>query len=124
MPHQGVRLDQSGRESVVARQRFEAHTVRALAQPFADPRVGAVSGELMLADGPAGTAVGRGVGFYWRYEKHIRRCESRVDSTVGATGARLVLTSLKELRRRNAKYALVSACVGGGQGVALWLEAL
>ncbi len=43
---------------------------------------------------------------------------------VGATGARLVLTSLKELRRRKAKHALVSACVGGGQGVALWLEAL
>ena len=43
---------------------------------------------------------------------------------VGATGARLVLTSLKELRRRRAKYALVSACVGGGQGVALLLEAL
>jgi acetyl-CoA acetyltransferase family protein len=43
---------------------------------------------------------------------------------VGATGARLVLTSLKELRRRNAKYALVSACVGGGQGVAILLEAL
>jgi len=43
---------------------------------------------------------------------------------VGATGARLVLTSLKELKRRNAKRALVSLCVGGGQGVALWLEAL
>jgi len=43
---------------------------------------------------------------------------------VGATGARLVLTSLKELRRRKAKRALISACVGGGQGVALWLEAL
>jgi len=43
---------------------------------------------------------------------------------VGATGARLILTSLKELRRRNQKRALVSACVGGGQGVALLLEAL
>jgi len=43
---------------------------------------------------------------------------------VGATGARLILTSLKELRRRNKKHALVSACVGGGQGVALLLEAL
>jgi acetyl-CoA acetyltransferase len=41
---------------------------------------------------------------------------------VGATGARLVLTALKELQRRNAKRALVSACVGGGQGAALWLE--
>lgn len=43
---------------------------------------------------------------------------------VGASGARLVLTALKELRRRKAKRALVSLCVGGGQGGALWLEAL
>jgi acetyl-CoA C-acetyltransferase/acetyl-CoA acyltransferase len=43
---------------------------------------------------------------------------------VGATGARLILTSLKELKRRQAKRALVSLCVGGGQGAALWLEAL
>jgi acetyl-CoA C-acetyltransferase/acetyl-CoA acyltransferase len=41
---------------------------------------------------------------------------------VGATGARLVLSALKELRRRNASRALVSLCVGGGQGGALWLE--
>jgi cellulose synthase/poly-beta-1,6-N-acetylglucosamine synthase-like glycosyltransferase len=31
--------------------------------------------------------VGRGVGFYWRYEKFIRSQESRLDSTVGVTGA-------------------------------------
>ncbi len=42
---------------------------------------------------------------------------------VGATGARLVLTALKELHRRGKKRALVSLCVGGGQGGALWLEA-
>jgi acetyl-CoA acetyltransferase family protein len=41
---------------------------------------------------------------------------------VGATGARLILTSLKELQRRNARRALVALCVGGGQGTALWLE--
>jgi acetyl-CoA C-acetyltransferase/acetyl-CoA acyltransferase len=41
---------------------------------------------------------------------------------VGATGARLVLTALKELERRNASRALVTLCVGGGQGGALWLE--
>jgi acetyl-CoA acetyltransferase len=41
---------------------------------------------------------------------------------VGATGARLVLTSLKELKRRKARSALVSVCVGGGQGAAVWLE--
>ena len=43
---------------------------------------------------------------------------------VGSTGARLVLTALKELRRRKAKRALVSLCVGGGQGGALWLETI
>jgi acetyl-CoA C-acetyltransferase/acetyl-CoA acyltransferase len=41
---------------------------------------------------------------------------------VGATGARLVLTALKELQHRQGHRALVSACVGGGQGGALWLE--
>jgi len=43
---------------------------------------------------------------------------------VGATGARLALTALKELKRRKAKRALVSLCVGGGQGGALWLESI
>ena len=42
---------------------------------------------------------------------------------VGASGARLGLTALKELRRRRSRRALVSLCVGGGQGGALWLEA-
>lgn len=42
---------------------------------------------------------------------------------VGASGARLVLTALKELQRRRARRAVVSLCVGGGQGGALWLEA-
>ena len=41
---------------------------------------------------------------------------------VGVTGARLVLTALKELQRRKARRALLSLCVGGGQGGALWVE--
>jgi len=41
---------------------------------------------------------------------------------VGATGARLVLTALKELKRRGGRSALVSLCIGGGQGGAAWLE--
>jgi cellulose synthase/poly-beta-1,6-N-acetylglucosamine synthase-like glycosyltransferase len=69
------------------RQRYEPDTVRALVAPLAAPDVGAVSGELMLAERDGGGAVGRGVGFYWRYEKFIRSQESRLDSTVGATGA-------------------------------------
>jgi acetyl-CoA acetyltransferase family protein len=42
---------------------------------------------------------------------------------VGVTGSRLVLTALKELHRRNGQRALVTLCVGGGQGGALWLAA-
>ncbi|MFT5239110.1 MAG: acetyl-CoA acetyltransferase family protein [Candidatus Promineifilaceae bacterium] len=41
---------------------------------------------------------------------------------VGATGARLVLSTLLEMKRRSARRALVTLCVGGGQGGALWLE--
>lgn len=41
---------------------------------------------------------------------------------VGASGARLVLTSLFELRRRKGHRALIALCVGGGQGSAAWLE--
>jgi acetyl-CoA acyltransferase len=37
---------------------------------------------------------------------------------LGSSGARLSLTIFNELRRRNKKYGLVTACVGGGQGVA------
>ncbi|MEM1442653.1 MAG: thiolase family protein [Verrucomicrobiota bacterium] len=43
---------------------------------------------------------------------------------VGATGARLILTTLKELKRQGGKRGLVSLCIGGGQGGALWLETI
>ncbi len=43
---------------------------------------------------------------------------------VGATGARLVLTALHELKRNGGKRALISMCIGGGQGGAAWLETL
>lgn len=43
---------------------------------------------------------------------------------LAATGARLTLTILHELRRRNGKYGLASACIGGGQGMTVIVEAL
>lgn len=42
---------------------------------------------------------------------------------LGASGTRLVLTLLHELRRRKAKYGLATACIGGGQGIAMIVEA-
>ncbi|KAB1859577.1 3-oxoadipyl-CoA thiolase [Acinetobacter tandoii] len=41
---------------------------------------------------------------------------------LGMSGTRLVITAMKELKRRNGKYALCTMCVGVGQGVALIIE--
>jgi poly-beta-1,6-N-acetyl-D-glucosamine synthase len=99
-----------------ARQTFADDALEALVAPFCDPHVGGVSGELILgAETAAGrrgggdrrvragaeqlahdrrvsdrrltSTVGDGVGFYWRYEKQLRRLESEVGSMLGATGA-------------------------------------
>lgn len=43
---------------------------------------------------------------------------------LGASGARLILTLLLELRRRRKRYGVASACIGGGQGIAMIVEAL
>ncbi len=43
---------------------------------------------------------------------------------LGATGTRLVITLLYELRRRKGKYGLATACIGGGQGIAMIVENL
>ena len=41
---------------------------------------------------------------------------------LGATGTRLVLTLMYELRRSNQRYGIASACIGGGQGIAVLIE--
>ena len=43
---------------------------------------------------------------------------------LGATGTRLILTLLYELRRRKKRWGVASACIGGGQGIAIVVEAL
>ena len=43
---------------------------------------------------------------------------------VGASGTRIVLSVAHELRRRGGKYACASLCIGGGQGIALIIEAV
>ena len=43
---------------------------------------------------------------------------------LGASGARLLLTLLLELRRRGKKFGVASACIGGGQGIAMIIEAV
>lgn len=43
---------------------------------------------------------------------------------LGCTGAKLSISIINELRRRNQKYGMVTACVGGGQGIAGIIERL
>ncbi len=43
---------------------------------------------------------------------------------LAATGTRLVLSLLLELRRRGARYGVASACIGGGQGIAVIVESV
>jgi acetyl-CoA C-acetyltransferase len=45
-----------------------------------------------------------------------------VGHPLGASGARLALTAARQLQRSGGRYALVSLCIGGGQGLAVILE--
>ena len=69
-----------------ARQRFHSRAIRELVSNLADQTVGAVSGELVLRD-PTRSEIGGAQALYWKYEKWIRKSESRFDSSIGATGA-------------------------------------
>lgn len=69
------------------RQELEPTAISRLAELFADVRTGAVSGELVFRHSGADSSAAQGIGAYWRYEKFIRRCESRFRSVPGATGA-------------------------------------
>jgi cellulose synthase/poly-beta-1,6-N-acetylglucosamine synthase-like glycosyltransferase len=79
-----------------ARQRFDEDALVELVAAFDDDQVGGVTGELVLdcERGNTDSSIGEGVGLYWRYEKWLRRKESRIGSTLGATGA------IYALRRR------------------------
>ena len=66
------------------RQTWAPDALELLLENFADPNVGAVSGDLVVVAGPGTVA---GVGLYWRFEKWLRRQESRLWAQVGVTGS-------------------------------------
>jgi len=75
-----------------ARQRVEPGAIKALLSNFSDEKVGVVSGELVFKNSNetsqiSDSAAAEGMGAYWRYEKWIRKNESRFASVPGATGA-------------------------------------
>jgi biofilm PGA synthesis N-glycosyltransferase PgaC len=69
-----------------ARQTVDANAVSELAACFADPEVGAASGELLLEAAP-GLPSADALGIYWKIEKVVRKLESASGSVVGVTGA-------------------------------------
>lgn len=74
------------------RQTLAPPCLRHLVARFADPRVGAVSGALLIG---SGNQEQQSVGLYWRYERGIRKLLADRDSVLGATGA--IYTLRREL---------------------------
>jgi biofilm PGA synthesis N-glycosyltransferase PgaC len=74
-----------------ARQEFDVDCLERLLENFANPLVGVVSGELVLRSQPGESTAAQGIGFYWKYEKFIRKCESGFRGVPGATGACYVI---------------------------------
>ncbi len=70
-----------------ARQMFDPGFLQEILSNFADPQVGVVSGELVLRGSATHTTAAEGIGFYWKYEKFLRRSESCFRGVPGATGA-------------------------------------
>ena len=86
VPTQDAAVEQAAGEILAfsdANAFWEAHALRALVRPFADPRVGYVCGELVYL-APDGS---NQEGLYWRYENWVRRLESRVGSVTAGNGA-------------------------------------
>lgn len=67
------------------RQRFAHRALRMLAEHFADPEVGAVSGELVIESDAAGRAAD--ISLYWRIETALRASEARLGWLHGVSGA-------------------------------------
>ena len=59
-----------------------------------------------------------------REKVNVNGGASALGHPLGASGARLLLTLLLELGRRGKRYGVASACIGGGQGIAMIVEAI
>jgi cellulose synthase/poly-beta-1,6-N-acetylglucosamine synthase-like glycosyltransferase len=66
------------------RQELDPRSLCNLVECFADPKVGAASGELIIREGKGSEETS--VGLYWKYEKWIRKQQSRIHSVMGTTG--------------------------------------
>lgn len=64
---------------------YDSDAVKKLVRNFADPRLGCVSGQLTYVNTSTGAAASEAL--YWRYERGIKRLESRLFSLLGANGS-------------------------------------
>jgi acetyl-CoA acetyltransferase family protein len=78
--------------------------------------------EINEAFAPQYLAVERELGLD-RERTNVNGGAIAVGHPLGATGTRIVLTLLLELRRRGGRFGLGSACIGGGQGITVIVEA-
>lgn len=111
------------REEIVVltdvRQMLVPRALKHLVASLLRPGIGAVSGELIHRD--PSTQQGAQIGLYWRYEKLIRRAESRLHSTAGATGALYAIRARDLIRLPEDTllddFEIPIACVRRGQRV-------
>ncbi len=96
-----IELNEAFAVQVIANERAFASDEFARRYLGRDARVGEIDPEILNVNGGA-VALGH---------------------PVGTTGARLIITVLRELRRRGKSIGLATMCIGGGQGGALLLEA-
>jgi acetyl-CoA acetyltransferase family protein len=68
-------------------------------------------------------AVEQGLGLV-RDKTNVNGGAIALGHPLGASGTRLIITVLNELRRKGLRYGLATACIGGGQGIAMIVEAL
>jgi acetyl-CoA C-acetyltransferase len=66
-------------------------------------------------------SVNKGLG--WDVDKvNVNGGAIAIGHPIGASGARILVTLLYEMQRRNAKKGLATLCIGGGMGVAMCVE--
>jgi acetyl-CoA acetyltransferase family protein len=68
-------------------------------------------------------AVEKGLGLN-REKTNVNGGAIALGHPLGASGTRLVITLLNELRRNGLRYGLATACIGGGQGIAMIVESI
>jgi acetyl-CoA C-acetyltransferase len=68
-------------------------------------------------------AVGRELGWDWE-RVNVNGGAIALGHPIGASGTRILVTLLHEMKRRDAKRGLATLCIGGGQGIAMIVESV